>query len=95
MSYALPQLAELGTHAQACAVRAQTIASTLILRGTCPPDLDQVARQIEDLERDYGALVAALRAELGRRTAEQLGVWDGPRRTALSDRVRRRALARR
>ena len=57
--------------------------------------LDQVARQIEDLERDYGALVAALRAELGRRTAEQLGVWDGPRRTALSDRVRRRALARR
>jgi hypothetical protein len=63
-------LATLGQHAQACALRAQHLAVTLVLPRRAPSDLDAVEAQIQELADDMGALVAALRAELGRLRSE-------------------------
>lgn len=58
-------LAKLGQHATACTQEAQRLAVALVLPRREALDLDATEAQIQELADDYGALVAALRAQLG------------------------------
>lgn len=69
MSDKFLNLARLGQHSKHCDLAAQSIAVTLLLRRT-PVPCDQVEAAIDALADDYGALIATLRAELGRHRAD-------------------------